>query len=85
MYVKYFCLNQGGWARGGGGGGAGVITYCEIPLKIEFIVVSSRSCNFGEEQHFCMVSKAADRYHSPLIYQQQLYYLLYGINYPYQN
>ena len=64
MYVKYFCLNQGGW---------------------EFIVVSSRSCNFGEEQHFCMVSKAADRYHSPLIYQQQLYYLLYGINYPYQN
>ena len=47
-------------------GGAGVITYCEIPLKIEFIVVSSRSCNFGEEQHFCMVSKAADRYHSPL-------------------
>jgi len=69
MYVKYFCLNQGGWA----------ITYCEIPLKIEFIVVSSRSCNFGEEQ------KAADRYHSPLIYQQQLYYLLYGINYPYQN
>ena len=23
MYVKYFCLNQGGLAGGGGGGGGG--------------------------------------------------------------
>ena len=44
MYVKYFCLNQGGWA-GGGGAGAGVITYYEIPLKIEFIVVTSARNN----------------------------------------